>query len=177
MNKEIIICISCLRKKSEEINIGSINRLNVTLVEEMKRVLETEKNGVGLSAIQLGYPKRIFIMKTNRGKLLVVYNPKILDKYDPIIFYNEGCLSLPDVSVNTERYQYVEAEYYGEDKQKHKVLFEKNEAVIFQHEYDHGEGILIIDRKYCKIGRNELCPYCLKEGIMIKYKKCSKHFR
>jgi len=181
MNKEIITCIPCLRKKSLEINIGSINQLSLTLIEDMKKVL-IEHGGLGLSAIQLGYPKRICIMKNNRGELLTIYNPKILDKYDPIIFYDEGCLSLPNIRVNTKRYKYVEVEYTDDNKRKQHILFEKKEAVVFQHEYDHCEGILITDRKQksiriIKIGRNELCPYCLKEGIRIKYKKCKRHFK
>jgi len=166
--RQIVTDIEKLREKSSEINLGQINRLNSSLVLEMKEVLERSK-GVGLSAIQVGVPIKLFIMKTNRGEILTIFNPKIIDKYDEITVPGEGCLSLPGKRVNTRRYKYVEAEW-NEHRQIRRAVFCDMEAVIFQHENDHLSGILMTDRQVQgqKVGRNAPCP-C---GSGKKYKKC-----
>ena len=166
--RQIVTDIEKLREKSSEVNLGQINRLNYSLVLEMKELLEKSR-GVGLSAIQVGVAQRFFIMKTNRDEILTIFNPKIIDKYDEITVPGEGCLSLPGKRVNTRRYKYIEAEW-NENRQTRRGVFRDMEAVIFQHEYDHLDGILMTDRQAQgqKVGRNSPCP-C---GSGKKYKKC-----
>ena len=166
--RHIVTDIEKLREKSSEINLGQINHLNSSLVLEMKELLE-RSNGVGLSAIQVGVAQRLFIMKTNRGEVLTIFNPKIIDKYDEITVPGEGCLSLPGKRVNTRRYKYIEAEWNENRKIRHGVFLDM-EAVIFQHEHNHLSGILMTDRQVQgqKVGRNAPCP-C---GSGKKYKKC-----
>ena len=167
--------LETLRKKSTEVGIGSISRLNFTLVKQLKNTLK-RYGGLGISAIQLGISQRVFIFKNNRNELITCYNPIIKEMYDEFIFPNEGCLSLPKVQVNTKRYKYCEVEYYDEHKQLRRMLLQELEAVEFQHECDHLNGMLIIDRQVKqqprvnknKVGRNDPCP-C---GSGKKYKKC-----
>lgn len=159
-----------LTEVSKECNLLFIRKTNKEIVEPMKAVLATT-TGVGLSAVQVGELLRVFIMKTNDGNIITVYNPKILEKRNYFIFSGEACLSLPGKVGSTERYNEIVAEWYDENKQYKKAVLTGMEAVIFQHEYDHLDGILFPDRQYRrqdKVGRNDPCP-C---GSGKKYKKC-----
>jgi peptide deformylase len=173
---KIITDIDILRQKSKDVGVGSIPRLNITLVRNLKNTLK-RYGGLGLGAIQIGTPLRAFIITNNAGKIITCYNPVIREVYDEIIFPDEGCLSLPNIRVNTKRYKYCEVEYYDEHKQFKRMVMQDLEAVEFLHEVDHLEGMLIIDRQVkskpivrvtSKIGRNDKCP-C---GSGKKYKKC-----
>jgi peptide deformylase len=107
---------------------------------------------------------------------------------NPVILESEGkfrvqesCLSLPGILCNIERAEQVTVRWIDYDtKQEQRAVFYGMEAVICQHECDHLDGILIIDRQIIslpKTGRNEPCPECLRNGIKIKFKKCKEHFR
>jgi len=166
--------ITDLQVKSIETDLEIIEKLK--LVSRLKKVLQ-QYNALGLSAIQLNEPLRVFVIRMTGGEILTVINPKILKQYDEKIFLNEGCLSFPGLRVNTKRFEYVDAEWYNEKGEKQEAVFSDREAQIFQHEYDHLDGILMMDRKVVlkpyrrtapKIGRNELC-HC---GSGKKYKKC-----
>jgi len=170
----IVTKIEKLRSASEEVNPGEIGRLNVQLVDPMKKILK-KVGGLGLAAIQIGYARQLFIMTNNEGEVFPVYNPKIVDQYDKVRVDREACLSIPKKTFNTMRCKYVEVEWIDEHKKSRKTLFQGSEAVVFQHECDHLMGVLVSDRqlkpttrKGPKIGRNSLC-YC---GSGKKYKKC-----
>lgn len=173
---KIITDLNILRQKSTEVGIGSISRLNVQVVRQLKNTLK-RYGGLGLGAIQINVPLRIFIFKDNNGKLIICYNPIIKEMYDEIIFPDEGCLSMPKIRVDTKRFKYCEVEYYDECKQLRRMTLSDLEAIEFQHEVDHLNGMLIIDRqvknkpiinKDKQVGRNEKCP-C---GSGKKYKRC-----
>ena len=127
--------------------------------------------GVGLAAIQIGIPLRACIIKY-KDLNLKMENPVILEKYDPFIFPQEGCLSLPNIHVDTERYREIFVEWIDPDTGKDReATFLNEEACIVLHETDHMDGVLILDRKKKKqekIGRNDPCS--CNSGR--KYKKC-----
>ena len=109
--------------------------------EEMK-----EHNGVGISAIQLGYPVRVFLAGDTPQVFL---NPKIKSRSSYTKSDYEGCLSCPDTIVKVRRAQSIVLEYtdysdgiFTEVKRKFKDF----EARVIQHEFDHLNGFLIIDR-------------------------------
>ena len=117
----------------------------------MNDMLETmyAAKGIGLAAIQVGFPKRIIVMDLskdheNKNPLYFV-NPIILNKVKEQSIYEEGCLSVPNQFAEIERPKKIEIEYldyYGEKK------FLKAEGLLatcIQHEMDHLEGILFID--------------------------------
>jgi len=97
--------------------------------------------GAGLAAIQIGIPLR-FAWFSIGGSDEILLNPEIVATKGELIFKNEGCLSIPESYVNTKRYQYIE--YISEGKLKKAMNFT---AVLIQHEIDHMNGILNIDRK------------------------------
>lgn len=173
---KIITDLNILRQKSTEIGLGSIGRLNVQVVRQLKNTLK-RYGGLGLSAIQINVPLRVFVFKDNQEKIITCYNPTIKEMYDEIIFPDEGCLSMPKIRVDTKRFKHCEVEYYDEYKQLKKIVLSDLEAIEYEHEIDHLNGMLIIDRqvknktvinKNKQVGRNEKCP-C---GSGKKYKKC-----
>lgn len=168
----VVTNLELLKQKSIPIldkNLNTQNRIIAKLEAELKK----HETGIGLSAIQLGIASCIAIVRIPRkdGSIfkLDLVNTEVIDKYDKVT-YEEGCLSLPNVTVRTERYNYIHIRNYDRE-----YILNGLEAVVVQHEIDHWDGTLITDRKMKptmrtskKIGRNERCP-C---GSGKKYKKC-----
>ena len=113
---------------------------------EMSRILKENMmhyNGVGLSANQIGISERVFIMMLNieTEETITCFNPKIVKKYSELVNCEEGCLSFPDEIINVDRPDKIVVKYEDEDKKEHKIKLDGFAARIFQHEYDHLEGI------------------------------------
>lgn len=126
-----------LSTMSEPIELDSENFSDE--IDEMFKILD-EKNGLGLSAPQVGILKRFFIMNVD-GEKKVCYNPKIVSTPISPGLEKEGCLSFPGLVLNISRYLWVEVEYYNE---QFELISEKIfglEAQCFQHELDHLNGI------------------------------------
>jgi peptide deformylase len=112
-------------------------------------------NGVGIAAPQVAAGLQLFILASRPSprypqapmmEPTVIINPKIIDHSSEIIWGWEGCLSVPDVRAVVPRAQWVNVEYLdiqGELQRKH---FSDFIARIFQHEYDHLQGVLFVDR-------------------------------
>lgn len=99
--------------------------------------------GVGLSANQIGINERVFVMMSDieTEETITCFNPKIIKESKEMISYKEGCLSYPDVFLDIERPSKIVVKYEDEGKELHKIKLEGFIARIFQHEYDHMEGI------------------------------------
>ena len=125
------------------------------LLARLKTTLETE-NGVGIAAPQVGIPKNLFLfmrLDLPDTPVQVAVNPKIIRHPDtPVCFERDGCLSVPDRSGNSIRYPWIEVEYFNEKGEKVRERLEGYSrqdtftAIIFQHEYDHLQGILFTDK-------------------------------
>ncbi len=131
-----------LRKKAKKVEVFDEN-LN-DILEEMIETMYLG-DGVGLAAPQVGLSLRIFVMDWGEGPLKVV-NPEILEFSEEKVVDEEGCLSLPDIFEDVERSKWVKVRFQDEKGNIHERIFEDYPARIFQHEYDHLEGILFIDR-------------------------------
>lgn len=116
------------------------------ICENMIRKIGSDKNALGLSANQVGVSKRFFIMRRKSGKFDVAINPRIFSRKNPIE-YNEGCLSYPvkDRSVKVKRHGRVQVKYYTVNGESRCEFLKNLEAVIYQHEFDHLNGV-------CKVG-------------------------
>ncbi len=120
------------------------------LAADMLDVMYDEP-GVGLAAPQVGEAIRLIVVDTEwteEGKErdpLILVNPEILEKEGSIV-WNEGCLSVPDFQADVERAEH--ARLRAADLDGHEVVIhaEGLQAVCFQHEIDHLDGILFIDR-------------------------------
>ena len=99
--------------------------------------------GVGLSANQIGIDERAFAMirDLEYNDIIVCFNPRVIKRYDDEVWCEEGCLSFPDQTVNVLRPNKIVVKYEDVDKKLHKRKLEGLASRVFQHEYDHMEGI------------------------------------
>ncbi len=115
------------------------------LVERM-RILMVEASGVGLAATQVGVLRRLFVFSRGDDEVLAVANPQIVRRSDESETDDEGCLSLQGVTAPIERAVSVRLE--GRDEQGREVGYDLEgfPARTVQHELDHLDGVLIVDR-------------------------------
>lgn len=139
----IITDIKKLRQKSESITKQDYYQLMPLIEQELDKVKD---RGIGLSAIQIGFNKRFGLIKFHNTRIELI-NPVIIEKFDRFRFQNESCLSLPELSIDTSRYLDITVEN-GFDKKLY--CFYGIESVAVQHEIDHMNGKLIIDKKWRK---------------------------
>ena len=130
----------CLRKKSEFLKeVGPSERM---LIEAMLDAMY-ESKGVGLAAPQVGINQQIFVADVGDGPIVVV-NPKILKKKGSVS-HEEGCLSIPGVTVKVKRPEKIVVQYLDQNSQPVERELSDLLARVFQHESDHLNGKLIID--------------------------------
>jgi peptide deformylase len=132
-----------------------------TLITNMKETMY-KASGVGLAAPQIGKAIRLFIIdaspfgedeelsEEDRTTLAnfkhVFINPKIIEEKGDEWAFNEGCLSIPDVREDVFRQEEITIEYQDENFENHTRILNGLAARVFQHEYDHIEGILFTDK-------------------------------
>ena len=137
-----------------------IDKAILNLIEEMKISLAAASDpiGVGLAAPQIGKTLRIFIAKpTLKSKVFVFINPVITksevlaEKEKEKTTKLEGCLSLPNIWGEVQRYNQIHVDFIDEAGHKHSNKFTGFMATIIQHEVDHLDGILfpkkVLDQK------------------------------
>ena len=196
--KKVINCTKhdnpLIHKKLREVSVEEGN----IIATELFQILNKRGDGIGLAANQVGIDAQVAVV--NVREPLVLINPKIISKEVEIPFY-EGCLSYPGKGVNTKRYRDViisteqsESDWYFSGAQvpkDGKGSWEKEqsnhedaqlrvlESVCVQHEIDHLNGIICMDRKRDttivrdkKIGRNELVT--IEKGNEVKVLKYKK---
>ena len=147
-----------LRKKAEEIDEDYPN-----LKETIADMFETmyAARGVGLAAPQVGLPIRLFVIDASpfaeddgdekgdpslKDFKKVLINPIIVEETGEKWGFNEGCLSIPDISEEVMRPSQVLINYLDENFEEQEVQLSGLAARIVQHEYDHIEGKLFIDK-------------------------------
>ena len=184
-----------IHKKLKEVTVEE----GLAIATKLFQILNERKDGIGLAANQVGIDAQVAVV--NVREPLVLINPKIVSKETEINYY-EGCLSFPGKGVHTKRYETIEVKteqidgswiFTGvdtgetgtgswEDKEKSKNDKELRllETVCVQHEIDHLNGKVIMDRKVettvrrteKKIGRNHLVTIKKDDAVkVLKYKK------
>ncbi len=118
-----------------------------SIVEAMYRRMYASK-GVGLAAPQVGLKKRILVLSPTgeEGDQQVLINPTILEKSGPSTLFEEGCLSFPGIYAEIERPELCKVRAFDLEGNEHELEFDGFASRIVQHEYDHLEGILLVDR-------------------------------
>lgn len=135
----------------EELASAETQQLIDDMIETMRAA-----NGAGLAAPQVGVSKRIAVIEVREGNprypykppipLTVVVNPE-LTPLDQVTFAtNEGCLSMPNLRGDLERFENIGARYLDRDGNPHEETRRGLTAGTFQHETDHLDGILFVDR-------------------------------
>ena len=99
--------------------------------------------GIGISANQIGIWERAFAMVRDleNNEIIVCFNPRIIKSYSEEVEMEEGCLSYPDLFLKVKRPDRIVVKYEDVDKKTHKVKLSGLASRVFQHEYDHMEGI------------------------------------
>ena len=118
------------------------------LFEAMKTLM-IENRGIGLAAPQVGINLRMFIIgdPENPDTIIPVFNPKIIDDtMGENVLYEEGCLSFPDLFVKIKRPSTIKVRYTTHEGVTDTIKFSGFTARIFQHEFDHLNGILFTSR-------------------------------
>ena len=153
MAKIITVPDPRLRTKSKAI---AFDKKTAQLIKELRETLVTKEGtkGVGLSAVQIGVLQRVFVAFSNKSKKMLVFvNPEIIwyskretkgtpesrNKY-------EGCLSVPGIWGIVKRSYTIKVKYQTETGRALVRKFSGLTATIIQHEYDHLNGILFVDR-------------------------------
>ncbi len=118
-----------------------------TLVADMAETMY-DAPGIGLAAPQVGQSLRVIVVDTTTPgephRYLAMINPEII-AHEGHQVDEEGCLSVPDLTAQVERYLTVTVAYQDEDGTAHQVETENRFAVVLQHEIDHLNGVLFID--------------------------------
>jgi peptide deformylase len=124
------------------------------LIEQLMSTL-TESNGVGIAAPQLGRSLKILIVASRPNpryphaphmEPVVMINPRVRSHSGEVVKDWEGCLSIPGIRGMVPRYKSIEVEYTSGDGQLKQQEFSDFPARVFQHEYDHLEGKVFLDR-------------------------------
>jgi peptide deformylase len=116
-----------------------------SLVERMK-LLMVDARGIGLAATQVGVLRRVFVFQLDEEHAVAVANPEIVDRSVETEVADEGCLSIQGVTVPVERS--VQVVLAGRDENGDDVRYELAgyEARCVQHETDHLDGVLMLER-------------------------------
>jgi peptide deformylase len=151
MAKIVTVPDSILREKSKPVETDQKTLDLVKTLTETLTDTNGKTNGVGLAAIQIGVPKRVFLAYSEKSKKLLVFiNPEIVWQSKKLTneksHYYEGCLSVPNRWGIVKRPKTVKIRYQSESGQIQTRKFEGQMAIIVQHEYDHLDGILFTDR-------------------------------
>jgi peptide deformylase len=145
-----------LRQRARELSREQIESPEVqTLIDDM---IETKRatHGAGIAANQLGEPLRVAIVEVEEGNprypykppvpLTVMINPTLEPAGDGLIEINEGCLSVPDLRGSLQRHLAVRVRYLDRHGNEHEEVRRGLTAGTFQHEVDHLDGVLFVDR-------------------------------
>tara|TARA_B100000686_G_scaffold352606_1_gene455196 strand:- start:9232 stop:9891 length:660 start_codon:yes stop_codon:yes gene_type:complete len=202
--KQVIDCTKnvnpVIHKKLREVTLEEGEKI----AAELFNILAERKDGIGLAANQVGIDAAVAVVNVREPIALI--NPKVISKSDEIPFY-EGCLSFPGKGVTTKRYETVEVEteqsdgswifsgcetnpsedeswgsWENQEKANNDRELRTLEAVCVQHEIDHLNGVVCMDRRLTatvkrskpKIGRNQLVTIKKGDAVkVLKYKKAT----
>ncbi len=116
-----------------------------SLVARMERLMK-EASGIGLAATQVGIIRRLFVFQPGEDEVAAIINPEVAERSDETSVADEGCLSIQGVLVPVERS--TEITLVGRNEEGEEVRYELDDiyARAAQHELDHLDGVLIIDR-------------------------------
>lgn len=134
-----------LRRKSGEIKKEKIlEKKFQNFCSDMTKTMK-EKDGVGLAAPQVGEDIRLIVINEKNGPLCMI-NPKIIKKSLLKEWDEEGCLSVPGIYGKVKRNKNLSCEYLDKEGKKNKIKANGLLARVIQHEIDHLDGILFIDK-------------------------------
>lgn len=125
-----------------------VDKIDDEILEILDNMVETmhSAKGVGLAASQVGISKRIFVCDQGDGVVRKVINPVITPLTEKLMDYEEGCLSVPGIYKKVQRPEKIKIEYLNEKGESVTEEVEGFLAIIMQHEYDHLNAVLFVDK-------------------------------
>ena len=130
--------------KQKAAPVKKVTSLLKTLFDDMVETMHYHQ-GVGLAAPQLGISKQLIVVDTGEGPIISLANPSIVDKsgeYSDV----EGCLSVPGIYGEVNRYERVQIQGVDEHNQPVNINAEGFLARVLQHEIDHLQGVLFVEK-------------------------------
>lgn len=158
-------------KRLKEVSQEVVN-FDAELHELLDNMYDTmlESNGIGLAAIQVAIAKRVLLLcipdeegEQHNDDLLEIINP-VVSNEDGVIVYQEGCLSVPSFYEDIERHERLTLTYYDRHGEKQSLEAEGLLSVAIQHEIDHLDGKLFIEK----------LSYIRRKKFEKEYKKLQK---
>ncbi len=154
MRKLPIITYPDERLKIPSLEVVDFGKDLESFVEDLTYTMKTSPGCVGIASPQVGVHKRIILVDTSNSKhkenkvshgFMVLINPRIVQREGELVV-REGCLSVPDYTGNVKRYYWIRVQAL--DVKGNPVEFETEgfEAVVIQHEIDHLEGKVFLER-------------------------------
>jgi peptide deformylase len=154
MVREIIIYPD-KRLKNVSKEVKAFDEALHTLLDDMYETM-VAKNGVGLAAIQIAVPQRVLIINIPiesedeqddqpRENTLEMVNPEIIETKGSTM-YQEGCLSVPGIYEDIERYAYAKVKYFDRHGNPHTIENDAFLAIAIQHEMDHLDGKVFVEK-------------------------------
>jgi peptide deformylase len=144
-----------LRKKAKAVSAAKIKtKAFQNFLDNLVRTCDV-KSGVGIAAPQVGDSERVFILWSRSNKRyknvpkfgpIAIINPKIISTSKKLEKEFEGCLSIPGIRGLVPRHKWIDVLFTTRDGEKIRATVEGFAARIFQHEYDHLNGIVFLDR-------------------------------
>jgi len=133
----------CLRQKAEP-----VKTINDEIRQTARKMIDAmhEGKGVGLAGPQVGFPKRIFVTHAERDEPRVFINPSIIWTSQELANIEEGCLSIPGFYAMVKRPDKIKIQAWNEKGRAFTLEVSGMLSRVIQHEYDHLEGVLFIDR-------------------------------
>ena len=125
--------------------VSSFDGALMALVERMAAVMAAA-GGAGLAAPQIGVLQRVLVFRQADGSARALVNPRVVSASDQCDVGPEGCLSLPGVELQVERARAIRVEETHPDGAPVSLVLEGMQARVVQHELDHLDGVLIVDR-------------------------------
>jgi len=140
-----------LRKVCEPVK--NINGNTISLVDDLVETMCAAPHGVGISAPQIGESQRVIVVDVSRNRRYKRKNHGLIELINPVIVHSEGekitregCMSLPEYVAFVKRARIVVVRGWDRNEREIEIEAKNLEAVALQHEIDHLDGILFIDR-------------------------------
>ena len=149
--RKVLVYPNPLLKEIAE-DVKEIDDKIKSVIQDLIDTMEDSGHSVGIAAPQIGELYRIIVIDASKNKKcnnhhgrMVLINPEIL-KWEGMLQFREGCMSVPDYTGNVNRARKVVVQYQNESFETTVIEAEEFEAVLLQHEIDHLDGVLFVDR-------------------------------
>ncbi|MBI5655233.1 peptide deformylase [Candidatus Uhrbacteria bacterium] len=142
----VTIPAKSLRQRSQEVEVTQIGTPDFQgFLDDLIATMEVQHNAAGLAAPQVGRNIRVFVVNENTGPKVYI-NPEIEVMSETVVESEEGCFSVPGVWGMVPRAKKVRLKSLDRHGRRLETAAKGFQAIVFQHEFDHLEGVLFIDK-------------------------------